>query len=257
MESEDLRVDAIRGFALMENAAAPAILLGRIGTFKPSERRAVVETLASRKSYALALLDAIKVGDVPKSDLPAHVVRSLRDLLGDAFTQVYGPVKELGQERQKQFSKYTRLLTDKRLEEANPVRGRMVFAKTCAACHRLYGEGGSVGPDLTGSNRANLDYLLLNSIDPSFDVPEAYRTTQVLTVDGRAVNGVLAEEDNNRIVLKTPEQPRVVIAKADIEVRKISPQSMMPEGQLEQLKEQEVVDLVRYLQTTERVELTK
>ena len=65
------------------------------------------------------------------------------------------------------------------------------------SCHTLYGEGGKVGPDLTGSNRANLDYILLNSVDPSYDVPGAYKTVSVLTVDGRVVNGVLAEEDSS------------------------------------------------------------
>ena len=121
----------------------------------------------------------------------------------------------------------------------------------------LYGVGGKVGPDLTGSNRANLDYILLNSVDPSYDVPDAYRTVSVLTVDGRSVNGVLAEEDARRIVLKTPEQPRVVIAKQDIELRKLSAKSMMPEGQLDQMKPQEVLDLIKYLRTTQQVEMVK
>ncbi len=119
----------------------------------------------------------------------------------------------------------------------------------------LYGEGGKVGPDLTGSNRANLDYILLNSVDPSYDVPDAYKTVSVLTIDGRVVNGVLAEEDATRIVLKTPEQPRVVIAKEDIDVRKVSPKSMMPDGQLDRMKQQDVLDLIKYLRTTRQVEI--
>ncbi|MDG2014389.1 MAG: c-type cytochrome, partial [Pirellulaceae bacterium] len=143
----------------------------------------------------------------------------------------------------------------KNMRSADANRGRAVFEKTCAACHQLYGVGGKVGPDLTGSNRADLDYILLNSVDPSFDVADSYKTTVVQTVDGRVVNGVLAEEDETRIVLKTAEQPRVVIAKQDIEARKLSNKSMMPEGQLEQMTEQEVVDLVLYLRTKEQVGL--
>ena len=79
----------------------------------------------------------------------------------------------------------------------------------------------------------------------------------VLTVDGRVINGVLAEEDGTRVVLKTAEQPRVVVAKEDIELRRISPKSMMPDGQLEQMKKQEVIDLIKYLRTTEQVEMAK
>ena len=95
-----------------------------------------------------------------------------------------------------------------KIADASASRGRAVFTKTCAACHVLYGEGGKIGPDLTGSNRANLDYILLNSVDPSYDVPAGYRMVTIVTVDGRVVSGVIAEEDETRIVLKTVEQPK-------------------------------------------------
>ena len=135
--------------------------------------------------------------------------------------------------------------------------GAACSGETCASCHLLYGEGAKIGPDLTGSNRANLDYLLLNSVDPSYDVPAAYKMVTILTEDGRSVNGVIAEEDGVRVVLKTVENPRLVIAKSDIEERVVSKKSMMPEGQLEALKPQEVFDLIKYLRTTEPVELAK
>jgi putative heme-binding domain-containing protein len=121
----------------------------------------------------------------------------------------------------------------------------------------LYGTGGKIGPDLTGSNRANLDYILLNSIDPSYDVPQGYKMVIIHTVDGRVLNGVIAEENAQRIILKTVQQPTVVILKSDIEARKISPKSMMPDGQLDKLKPQEVMNLIKYLQTTEQVELAQ
>jgi len=79
----------------------------------------------------------------------------------------------------------------------------------------------------------------------------------VLTTDGRLINGVVAEEDGTKLVLKTAEQPRVVIAKEDIEQRKTSDKSIMPDGQLDQMKPQEVIDLIKYLQTTEQVEVAK
>ena len=190
-----------------------------------------------------------------REQIPAQVARSLHDMLGSSFTEVFGEVRAVAEDRTKLIAHYTELCNPDAVAAADASRGRVVFEKTCAACHKMYNEGGSVGPDLTGSNRANLDYILLNSIDPSYDVPDAYKTVSVLTVDGRSVNGVLAEEDAQRIVLKTAEQPRVVIAKADIEQRKVSPNSMMPEGQLDQMKPQEVVDLIKYLRTTQQVEI--
>ncbi len=250
-----LTLSAIRGYAIVRNDEAPAVLISRYSKLNAQHQRAVVETLASRKAYAEALLEALKMNQIQPSAVPVQVARTLKNLLGKKFTDVYGALPVVGAEREHLIKKYKKLCKPSAVAAADASRGRAVFQKTCAACHVLYGEGGKVGPELTGANRANLDYILLNSVYPSLDVPHAYRTVSVLTVDGRIVNGVLAEEDGTKIVLRTPEQPRVVIAKEDIDFRKISPQSMMPDGQLDAMKPQEVIDLVRYLRTTEQVEL--
>ena len=250
-----LTLSAIRGYAVVRNDEAPAVLISRYSKLNAQQQRAVIETLASRKAYAEALLEALKTNQIQPSAVPVQVARSLKNLLGKKFTNVYGALPVVGAEREHLIKKYKKLFKPSAVAAADASRGRAIFQKTCAACHVLYGEGGKVGPELTGANRANLDYILLNSVYPSLDVPHAYRTVSVLTVDGRIVNGVLAEEDGTKIVLRTPEQPRVVIAKEDIDFRKISPQSMMPDGQLDAMKPQEVIDLVKYLRTTEQVEL--
>jgi putative heme-binding domain-containing protein len=250
-----LTLSAIRGYAVVRNDEAPAVLISRYSKLNAQQQRAVIETLASRKAYAEALLEALKTNQIQPSAVPVQVARSLKNLLGKKFTNVYGALPVVGAEREHLIKKYKKLCKPSVVAAADASRGRAIFQKTCAACHVLYGEGGKVGPELTGANRANLDYILLNSVYPSLDVPHAYRTVSVLTVDGRIVNGVLAEEDGTKIVLRTPEQPRVVIAKEDIDFRKISPQSMMPDGQLDAMKPQEVIDLVKYLRTTEQVEL--
>lgn len=250
-----LTLSAIRGYAVVRNDEAPAVLISRYSKLNAQQQRAVIETLASRKAYAEALLEALKTNQIQPSAVPVQVARSLKNLLGKKFTNVYGALPVVGAEREHLIKKYKKLCKPSAVAAADASRGRAVFQNTCAACHVLYGEGGKVGPELTGANRANLDYILLNSVYPSLDVPHAYRTVSVLTVDGRIVNGVLAEEDGTKIVLRTPEQPRVVIAKEDIDFRKISPQSMMPDGQLDAMKPQEVIDLVKYLRTTEQVEL--
>ena len=250
-----LTLSAIRGYAIVRNDEAPAVLISRYSKLNAQHQRAVIETLASRKAYAEALLEALKMNQIQPSAVPVQVARTLKNLLGKKFTDVYGALPVVGAEREHLIKKYKKLCKPSAVAAADASRGRAVFQKTCAACHVLYGEGGKVGPELTGANRANLDYILLNSVYPSLDVPHAYRTVSVLTVDGRVVNGVLAEEDGTKIVLRTPEQPRVLIAKEDIDFRKISPQSMMPDGQLDAMKPQEVIDLVKYLRTTEQVEL--
>ncbi|MFK8115639.1 MAG: c-type cytochrome [Rubripirellula sp.] len=257
LDEPGMILDAIRGYSIVENQQAPAMLLDRYPKLVPEHKRAVIETLASRKVYADALLAAMEKGHVSNTEVPSHVARSLNIMLGNRFTKVYGKVRPVAKDRSQLLAKYKKICHPAAIADADESRGRAVFQKTCAACHTLYGEGGKVGPDLTGSNRANLDYILLNSVDPSYDVPDAYKTVSVLTVDGRVVNGVLAEEDAARIVLKTAEQPRVVIAKEDIERRQVSAKSMMPDGQLDQMEKQAVVDLIKYLRTTEQVEISK
>ncbi len=257
LDEPKMRLAAIRGFAAVQTADGPSLLLRRYDDWEPRYRRAVIETLATRKSYAEALLDAMKNKEISRDDVPAHVARSLSTILGEPFLEVYGDVRKLGQDRAKAMTRYKKMLTEEALARADASKGRAVFQKTCASCHLLYGTGGKIGPDLTGSNRANLDYILLNSVDPSYDVPEGYQMVLIQTLDGRLISGVIAEEDSNRVVLKTVEQPLVVIAKTDIEARKTSPKSMMPDGQLQQMKRQEVIDLIKYLQTTEQVEMKK
>lgn len=250
-------LDAIRGYASVENPSAPKILLSRYSKLDESLQRAVIETLATRKAYAAGLLTAIESGKISREEIPAHVARSLDVLLGDRFVKVFGEVQDLSADRAKLMAKYKAMCSPEAMEKADASRGRAVFAKTCASCHLMYGEGGKIGPDLTGSNRANLDYILLNSVDPSYDVPDGYKMVLIQTVDGRLLNGVVAEEDARRVVLKTVEQPQVVISKEDIEARKISAKSMMPDGQLEQMKPQEMLDLIKYLRTTAQVEIEK
>lgn len=257
LDEPAMRLDAIRAYGVLQQDQAPRLLLERYPEWAPTEQRAVIETLATRKDYAQALLAAMEDKLVITEDVPAYVARSLEGLLGDSFTKVYGEVRKVAQDKTELIARYRKLLTPAALASADAAHGRAVFEKTCAACHILYESGGKVGPNITGSNRANLDYILLNLLDPSYDVPESYRMVVITTVNGRILSGVIAEEDKQRLILKTAEQPTVVIAQQDIDLRKVSPLSLMPEGQLLKMKKKDVIDLIKYLQTDVQVEIPK
>ncbi|MFP6620828.1 MAG: c-type cytochrome [Pirellulaceae bacterium] len=257
LEEPAMRLDAIRAYGVVEQPRAAELLLKRYPQLAAQEKRAVIETLATRKQYAQVLLAALQTKTVARQDVPAYVARSLQAILGDSFTEVYGPVREVAQDKTRLIAKYKTLLTPTALAKADASRGRAVYKKTCAACHTLYDHGGKVGPNITGSNRANLNYILLNLLDPSYDVPESYKMVMITTVNGRVLSGVIGEENDQRLVLKTAEQPTVVIPKDDIDLRRVSPLSLMPEGQLLKMKNQEVLDLIKYLQSDQQVELPK
>jgi putative heme-binding domain-containing protein len=256
LDDPAVRIGAIRAYGTLNDDGASELFFSRYSKWEPAAKRAAVETLATRKEYATKLLAALKEERIPKEDIPAHVARPLSDMLGSAFTDVFGDLDELSKDKAALIAKYTKLLTPGNLAKADPAKGRLVFAASCTACHQLYGEGGILGPDLTGSNRADLSYILLNMIEPSADIPEAYQLVTVHTKDGQVLGGMVKQEDDQRVVLNMVGQSTTVL-KSDIEKREISPMSMMPEGLLTTLQDKQVLDLVKYLQTTEQVDLPK
>src|SRR5262249_34033630 len=155
-----------------------------------------------------------------------------------------------------QMARYKKLLTAEYLQSADPSRGRLVFARTCGACHRLFDDGGAIGPDLTGSQRTNLDYVLENVLDPSAIVYGEYQVTVVETRDGRIVNGIVKQETDKAVTLQTQNE-QVVLPKDEIASRTRSPLSLMPEGLFANLKDDEVRDLVAYLASPAQVALPK
>jgi putative heme-binding domain-containing protein len=128
-----------------------------------------------------------------------------------------------------------------------------VFLRTCGACHKLHGDGGTIGPDLTGANRSSLDYLLLNVLNPNGEVADAYKMTVVTTRDGRTYSGLPAGETERTLTLRVIGRDSVTIAKAEIQAREATPSSMMPPGLFEALGDREVVDLVAYLRALEPI----
>jgi putative heme-binding domain-containing protein len=253
---QPLRIDAVRAYAAFDHKPAPAILLKRYPSFDAPTKQAVIETLASRKSYAKALVKALESGKVTKAEIPAYVARTMKSLLGKQFTAVYGDVQEVSADKSQLIAAYKEKLSDPAFKKADASRGRAVYTTTCGACHKMFDAGGEIGPDLTGSNRADADYILLNILDPSFDVPEGYRMVTLKMKGGRVLVGNIAEENDQKVVIKMVGQKTIVV-KADIISREVSKISMMPEGLLSNLTDQQYFDLIAYLQTEKQVELPK
>ena len=257
LDDPALREQALGGLAAFEDPRTPELILARYAKFDLPARRAALSTLAGRTEYARRLVAAVKAETVPLRDLSAATARQLRDLDDreiDAFVdQHWGVTRATPRDKAQAIEKYKQVLTDPRVRSADPSHGRAIFARVCAQCHTLYGQGGQVGPDLTGSNRFNLDYVLQNVIDPSAVIAREYQVTLVRTKDGRVVSGIAAEGDH--AIRMTSETGTVVVPRAEIDRIKRSDLSMMPEGLLNGLGEQDVADLVAYLRTTEQAPL--
>jgi putative membrane-bound dehydrogenase-like protein len=258
LEEAALRGAAINALATFDHSNTPRVLIAAYDKLPPMEQQAAIATLTSRPAYVLELLDAIEKKSIPRTDLNAFTVRQLaalnNEVINKRLNDVWGTIREASADKLEEMASYKKRLTAAAMKNANLPHGREVYNKTCATCHTLFGAGKQIGPDLTGSNRANLDYLLENLLDPSAVVGKDYLMTIIITADGRSLNGLIKEETDSALTLQTPTDV-VTVAKKDIEERALSPLSLMPDGQLKTLQPNEVRDLVAYLASPQQVPL--
>ncbi|HEY1381352.1 MAG TPA: c-type cytochrome, partial [Gemmataceae bacterium] len=260
LADRDLRGQAVVALAAFEDPAIPGLILRHYAAFTDTEKAAAVATLAARPASALALLDAIERGTVSRGDVSAYAARQIQGLKDMAVTarleKVLGRIKPVPQAKRDLIGLYKSALTADAFKAADPSRGRAVFAKTCATCHRLFDDGAAIGPDLTGSQRANIDYLLENIVDPNALVPREYRVTRFTLKSGRVVDGLAIREDAGAVTVRTPTE-ELVVPKAEIGEREVTEVSLMPEGLLDALTRDQVRDLVAYLASAVQVPLPK
>src|SRR5206468_3157766 len=117
----------------------------------------------------------------------------------------------------------------------------------CAQCHVIYGEGGKVGPDITANGRASFEQLLSNVFDPSLVIGPGYEVTTVVTKDGRNLTGLIAEDNEQRIVVRLPGEGEETVPRRNVKYTRASKLSMMPEGIETLLEKKDLADLFAFL----------
>ncbi|MCC7338283.1 MAG: dehydrogenase [Pirellulaceae bacterium] len=249
---------AVRGLAQYDDARIGPALVAAYPSFSDSQRRAAIATLSARVAGATALLTAIGDGRIAASDLTADLARQM-EVMGDSqvnalLLENWGQVRESGADKTAAMDEMKQLLAQRDLPKPDVRLGRAMYAKTCQRCHILFGEGEKLGPDLTGSNRANLDYLLENIIDPSAVMAHEYRQSIFMTEDGQVITGLLRSETEKAVRVQTAEA-LVVIPIDEIAERRTSEQSMMPDNQLQQFSPHEIRSLIAYLRGRDQVPL--
>lgn len=246
----ELRGQALRGLASVDDAKTPVAILQLYKRFSADDRRDALNTLASRPSFARALVAAVESNSVASADLSADLVRQLRNLgdgdLIDRVGKVWGQIRETSADRTKRIADYRNRIMQVSGPAADPSLGRAVYAKTCQQCHTLFGVGGKVGPELTGSNRRDSSYILENVLDPSALIGKDYLAHVIATTDGRTLTGIVQSEDKDAITLVTANET-LVLPLAEVEERKPSTSSMMPEDLWSNLSDTEIRALVAYL----------
>lgn len=208
-----------------------------------------IELLTQRASWGKLLLGKIKAKQISSDHLNVNQIKKLLASgdpeIDQKVNEIWGAIRtERNQQREVVVNDMRRFLAQ---TPGDPHRGSLVFAKVCGQCHKIYGEGHEVGPDITGNGRGSFEQLLSNVFDPSLVIGEAYQARTVITLDGRVLSGLPAEDSEQRIVLKMQGGKTETIAREDVDQMQTSKLSLMPEGLESQLKPQELADLFAFL----------
>ncbi|HWN97107.1 MAG TPA: hypothetical protein VNT99_18905 [Methylomirabilota bacterium] len=249
-----MRGGALRGLAAYDDAGTAAVILEVYASLSPAEKKDALNTLASRVVYAKPLLNAIGEKKIPANDLSADILRQLRNLkdtaINEQVAKTWGVARESEGDKLAEIARFKKIVQDKGYGDAR--RGRGVFARACQQCHMLFGEGGKVAPDITGSNRSDLDYILHNVIDPNAVIPNDYRTSNIDTKDDRSITGIVTKQDDSAITIVTANET-LVIPRNELKTVTQTELSMMPEGLLEAIGEAKARDLLAYLRSPGQV----
>ncbi|MER2553413.1 MAG: PVC-type heme-binding CxxCH protein [Thauera sp.] len=255
-----LATAARSALAAYDDPSIPKQLLGSWPVRSEEQQAATVATLTSRASYAKALLEAVKAKKVPAAAISPFQARQIRNLGDEALTKLlteaWGEIRDTPEAKKAEFTKWEGVLKTETLAKADKSKGRMIFTAACSACHKMYGQGGAIGPELTGSDRRNLKYLLENIIDPNAVVPADFRVSVFQLKDGRTISGVMPEQTERTITVQTPAE-RLVVERTQIVKQDQLTQSLMPEGLLAALGEENVINLIAYLMGEGQVEMPK
>lgn len=244
---------AVQALATLAHPDTAALLTANFASFDPATQIDAVNTLATTAAGAKALLTAVKAKQVPQTMLSPFLARQIATLknaevdalLKETFGDLNAPKPDLEQRKQK----FRARLRPADLAKAETAKGRVIFSAVCGSCHRMLGEGQNVGPDLTGSNRANLDYLLDNVLDPNAVIGKDYQLNIFELADGRVASGVVKEESAAAFRIALPGGLEQTITAAEVKKRTVAKVSTMPEGLFDALPQEQLLQLVAYLQS--------
>ena len=258
ISNRDLAADAIRGLAAFEHEQTAELIIRFYPTYRWQAQTAALATLASRPTFVVDFLSAVRDGAIPAQDVSPFLIRQMRGFpnpeIQQALQSLWPEWRHTSSEKLAKIAEYQSQLTPDVLAKADRSAGRLLFQKTCSTCHSLFGTGGQLGPDLTGAQRSNLIYLLENIVDPSAQVAEKYQMAIMALIDGRVLSGVIVRETEEVLAVQTPTEV-VTVVKSDIDAMRNTKLSMMPERQLDVLDPIQVRDLLGYLMSPTQVSL--
>jgi putative heme-binding domain-containing protein len=250
LDDRELGPTAVRGLGALDQAGTSDLLLARLPRLYPPAREAAIETLAARPESARKLLEAVTREQVAPHEVSPYLLRQMQ-LFGDASLQasidrLWPQQKLIAADKLEFAARIRQQLATANDAPAKLERGQAIFKKACANCHKLFGEGEVIGPDLTGAQRNNLNYWLENLVDPSATVATDFRMSIVTLSDGRIITGVVGQNTEQTLAVQTPTE-KVLLDRSLIDEIRATELSLMPDGLLAPLTAEEIRDLFAYM----------
>ncbi|MCP4783044.1 MAG: c-type cytochrome [Fuerstiella sp.] len=216
-------------------------------------RLVAYNVLVSRKDWSRAMLEAIERGMIDPTAIPRDTVRKMTvhndDRIAELVRKHWSDVRGASTDEMKQ--QVERLSHVLESETGNPYAGESLYAATCGKCHRLFHQGGRIGPDLTQYKRDDTLAMLLNIVNPSAEIREGFENYMLLTSDGRVAAGFLFDQDKHLVVIRGADGQNITIRRDQIEEMVKQSTSLMPSGLLDKLSDQQVRDLMAYIRSSQ------
>jgi putative heme-binding domain-containing protein len=248
-ESAAFRGQVIAALGKLDDPRVSEFVLGQYAMMEPDLKPAAIVLLTQRSEWVKALVAAVAGKQIPTSALNVTQLRKLQlskdPEISGRVKQVWGTIRDGRNPQRERIADQIRILLHR--TPGDPVAGQAVFRKLCAQCHKIYGEGQDVGPEITANGRNDFEQLLSNVFDPSLVIGPGYQATTVATVEGRVMTGLLVEDGQDRVVLKLQGGTLETIPRSQVDELKTSAVSLMPEELEKQLSTQEIADLCAFL----------
>lgn len=258
-ESDTITKTALTALQSYKDERIGAEVVKGYASYKDELRETAETLLLSRREWSKQWLAAFEQGAIPTKAIPRATVRQMLlhndDGINKLVRKLWGDVKGATTEQMK--ADINRLLQVVGAGGGDPLPGKKLFTAKCAVCHTLHAQGGTVGPDLTTYKRDDAANLMLHIVNPNAEIREGFETQVIVTESGRTLNGIVVEKDNRVVVLRTADGQKVVIPRDDIDTQRVAGVSLMPEGALQGLSDQEVRDLFAYLRSSQPLNYAK
>ena len=252
LDHDAFRPAVIPLLSASSDPAAATGILRHYESLAAADRPAALATLTSRPEFALVLLDTMQRGSFDKMNLTALHVRQMRSLnderVNRRLDEAWGKAAESSAEMKATIARMKKTFEAAPLWAYSAPEGKKVYDRACVACHAMNGQGGKLGPELTGSWRNGIDYFLENIIDPNAVVGADFQLNVITKSDGTVVSGMVEKQTDTALVVRTATETLNVPLR-EIKTRQTLPQSLMPAGLLEALTEREAIELLKFLTT--------